>query len=912
LVLLLSSAAWLPLLHPGFLSTRAGGDSPFLLIRLDQLLHNLRAGVFPARWMPDAAYGLGYPFFNYYAALPYYLAAGLVLCGWGSIAALKATQAIGFLASGAAMYALARHTLRRRCSALLAAVAYVYTPFHLVNVYVRGDSLSEFYAYVWYPLLGWAILRLRHRASARNVLLLAGVYGGLVLTHNISALIATPVAFAYALLLLFSDGERGPRCSASLPDRPSTKASRTRFLLAGLAGGLLGLGLSSWFWLPAFLERHLVQLEGMTTGYFHFTGHFRGMDLLQRKWLFDYTIGKARSPFSMGLVQALMTGLGLLAVISGWIRRRRLFTQGAFALAVLLVTTLCITPLSRPLWEHVPLLQLAQFPWRFLSVQAVFTSFLIGALAEGLPRAGQEAMVHHRVTVTHLVLTAVVVLLLIGSALGNLRPEWMAIGEDEVAADRLRLYEYFTGNIGTTVRWEYLPRTVETRPFTSAVFLNQGGKSPPMPIEGEVTAAHLLDVGPIWEVWEIVVVSPQARLAFHTLYFPGWHAVVDGSPHPLSPVEGWGTMGLTLSQGRHRVGLRLGRTPLRRAGELMSLLALIIALVLLARTVHPRDRHWPSKAWWWHRGGPLRPLRLMGLVVPIFVLGVAGLDLWVHRPRTRPTGTVSTQDLTMDFVRQPYLHHNPEGVRFADEARLLYYTLSANEIQAGEPLTVTLAWQATVDMPLTATLRLSSASKPLFDESPFEVKASVPLRAGRSVHRLEIPSSAVSGPYLLAVRLRHADGTSTPVTLQGQELGTTYLRPVWVKASGLEAATEEPLARFGQRIVLLAAEAERGSDERLQVHLAWQPLQPIPANYNLSLRLKDALGRQLSVRDLQPHYGFYPTSLWSPGVAVKDTLSLSVPEDTPSAGRYTLEVILYRVSTLDPIGRAEIDVHLAE
>ena len=41
----------------------------------------------PVRWMPDAAYGLGYPFFNYYAALPYYLAAGLRLLGWGPIRA---------------------------------------------------------------------------------------------------------------------------------------------------------------------------------------------------------------------------------------------------------------------------------------------------------------------------------------------------------------------------------------------------------------------------------------------------------------------------------------------------------------------------------------------------------------------------------------------------------------------------------------------------------------------------------------------------------------------------------------------------------------------------------------------------------------------------------------------------------
>ncbi|HUS17646.1 MAG TPA: hypothetical protein VM536_21835, partial [Chloroflexia bacterium] len=56
----------------GFLLTRGGGDSPFLLQRLYELLAALAGGQFPARWMPTADFGYGYPFFNYYAALPYY------------------------------------------------------------------------------------------------------------------------------------------------------------------------------------------------------------------------------------------------------------------------------------------------------------------------------------------------------------------------------------------------------------------------------------------------------------------------------------------------------------------------------------------------------------------------------------------------------------------------------------------------------------------------------------------------------------------------------------------------------------------------------------------------------------------------------------------------------------------------
>ena len=68
-------AAWPLIGSPGFLNTRGGGDSPFLLQRLQQLETAMRDGHFPVRWMRDANYGFGYPFFNYYAPLSIYVAA---------------------------------------------------------------------------------------------------------------------------------------------------------------------------------------------------------------------------------------------------------------------------------------------------------------------------------------------------------------------------------------------------------------------------------------------------------------------------------------------------------------------------------------------------------------------------------------------------------------------------------------------------------------------------------------------------------------------------------------------------------------------------------------------------------------------------------------------------------------------
>jgi hypothetical protein len=543
-------------------------------------------------------------------------------------------------------------------------------------------------------------------------------------------------------------------------------------------------------------------------------------------------------------------------------------------------------------------------------MQSVFASLLIGTLAEGLRHPDRQIVTPRMAAVCHVALTAAVVSLLIGSALGNLRPEWMSIGRGDVTPDRLRLYEYFTANIGTTVRWEYLPRTVETRPFTSAVFLNQGRKPPPMVIAGEVAEAHPLDIGPTWEVWDILVASPQAQLAFHTHYFPGWRAALNGSPHPLSPVKGWGTIGLTLPEGRHRLSLRLGRTPPRWTGELVSLLALITALALLVLTMRRQHEHSFLRRWWCG-GRAQRSPRLMALAVCILLLGAVGVG--IHRrllPRLTPS--MPSRDLSMDFVRQPFLHHNPDGIRYGDKARLLHHSLSADEIEAGKALTVTLAWDITSNKPLGARVRLLSASKPVFDKSTFEVRSKVSLDADRTVHRLDTPSFAVSGLYLLMVELRDPNQEITPLTSEGKDLGRTYLRPVWVKAAARQVPAQQPLGRFGDRVMLMEARRDRRTADPLYIRLIWQALQPIPANYSLSLRLKDPSGLPISVRDLQPHHGFYPTTLWPPGVAVRDILSLPIPEGTPRGSGYTLEVILYSVATLNPIGQAMVDVQLTE
>lgn len=838
---------------PGLVNTRGGGDSPFLLVRLDQLVAGLRAGAFPVRWMPDAAYGLGYPFFAFYAALPYYLAAILCLLGWSPILAIQVTQALGFVAAAATMALLARRVFRRPAAVTLAVLAYTLAPFHLVNVYVRGDSLSEFYAFAFYPLVFWALLRLQERPTARHLAWVGLGYGGLILTHNLSALMFTPFIALYALYLLLRAGLRHI-------------AWRRALWLVG--GGLLGLALSATLWLGVLGDLKAVWMGSkpiQTTGFFGYEGHFRGTNLIQPGFAFDYEAETESTPFAMGVAQAALTMLGLAALIVRW-RRGDRGRQAAFWVGGLVLSTILITPVSRPLWAHVPILPVVQFPWRFLSVQAFFGALVVGELGESLPRPWW--------------ITAGASALLLIAAVGRLRPEYLAIDARDLTTQRLGLFELFTGNIGTTIRGEYLPVAVEPRPYASAVTLKRWQQQPPMAVQGAITGAELEIADASHQRWEVEIPGDTARLAFYTLYFPGWRATVDGQRAAIEALPSSGLIALDVARGSHLIELELGRTPLRWTADLLSL---GVCAVLLALSFGSRQ-HRQLHSWRW--------------VVVLFggIALVAGILWLAGRATGAPAAAPADDDLSMDFDRMPFLHHNPEGIAFAERATLASYTYPGS-VSNGETLDVQMHW-ARFEPGLLARISLVLPSVPHHELQPTPAplaQSEVPLADPTSIHLVAVPEDVPSGLYYLALQVFDGEREIPAVSARGYALGTTYLRSLWIdnpRPVGQEAGD---VIAFGEQILLRDDAQVDRVDEGWDVKLTWQATQPIPANYAYSLRMLDGSGDVLAQRDLEggPGYGFWPTSAWPVGQWLTDRVRIGAPQSTMPSEAAALRIVLY-------------------
>jgi len=675
-----------------------------------------------------------------------------------------------------------------------------------------------------------------------------------------------------------------------------------------IASLVVGLLLSAWYWLPGLAETGYVQLTTQTTGYFFYGNHFRGADLVQPRLIFNYVITPGDpTPFATGFVQAALALVGVLVVIAGWAHSPFAIRHSRFAILGLALCTWLITPLSRPLWDHLPLLPMVQFPWRFLSVQALFTALLTGAIPSlASPPVGRRGWAIAVVLAGVLAVTGLV----------SLRSEYLPITAEEVTVERLQLYELFTGNVGSTIRYEYLPHWVMPRPYTGPALFDPSAPPRAIPLNGELVDAKETAHEPTRRIWTVEAGAGGAEVAFPLYYWPGWRATVDGAPVEVKPAPDSGYLTLAVPAGRHMVVMWLGRTPLRLGTELTSLATALILVVLGV------IRWWQSaRCKMQDAGGKIQsadrflpPASCLLPLASCFVgLAITLTLLVTFSPRIAITGD---SDLTMDFEQMPYLHHNPGGVDFG-WWQMTGYHYSADRLAPGRTLHITLDWQA-VQGENSATLRLVSPAAVRQGELPAiaEATAHPPLTpppggeapptahwTGSTTLELPVPQDVAPGLYL--IHLEGGDGGAESV----------YLQPVWV-GGGEGAAGQLVSGAFADGALRLhTVEAAQIAPDRLNLRLDWSAARPVAANYGLRLRLTDPAGNEWATPgqqplDTQPGYGFLPTSLWPVGHLIHDRYTLSLPQGTPPGDGYTLTVSLYRAMTWESVGEFASPVSL--
>jgi hypothetical protein len=576
LYLLVAVAAVLAL----FGATASWPDTPdglFHLHRVRSLAEALQAGVLYPRWFPDFAFGYGYPVLNYYAPAFYYAPALLHLLGLDVLAATRLSLALWYGASALTMVALLR-CWTRPTAAIFGALLYLVFPYRLYDLFVRG-ALPEFVVFTWLPLLAFFNYRLitagargEGRGASRTWFLLTALaWAGLILTHNLTALMTLLTAgiliLLLALLSFFSPFSFSPSPNPPL-STPHSPLSRIHPIALPL---LAGLGLSAFQLAPSLLESGWVMLGAAPGG----DGYLRHLAdwgaLATAAWLYPYPDAAASTVPLPGYLVAILA-LALLALL--FRRKAPLRTHLLVAWVMSVLFVLLTTAATAPIWSLLaPVLGKLQFPWRWQTLLALTFAVVAATLLEAVWAVLQRRRMQL------LAVLAGVLLAIYGVvyAVAGLTPTPAPFTAQELTADQMWVFDAGHGQIGATWTAEFLPRWVREERWTI-------GREPAMShdigkMESASFAATPIQQQYLDGVWRMRADAPFS-LRFHRFYFPAWRVTVDGRAAVAYADGALGLLAVDLDAGEHLVQVQFAATPALWFGLFVSG-ASILALALV-------------------------------------------------------------------------------------------------------------------------------------------------------------------------------------------------------------------------------------------------------------------------------------------------------------------------------------------
>src|SRR3989338_1439433 len=354
-VLILSFWAIQPFFISGFFPMHDDAQ----VARVFEMKKVLQNGVFPVRSVPDLGYGYGYPIFNFYAPLSYYVGSAFMFLGFDALIGTKLMMALGVILAGIFMYFLARKFFGE-LGGIVSGLFYLYAPFHAVDIYVRGD-VAEFWAYAFIPLAFLGIYK-------RNILIGAIGFAAIILSHNLTAMMVTP--FLLIVILL--------NCYIALGNKKSFIVNPSSLIL------FLSLALSAFYWVPALLEMKNTNVLSQIGGGADFRDHFVCINQLWNSlWGFGVSVDGCTDGLSIKIGK-----LHILVSIAAFIlmlcfKRIRESKAGAIIFLSFLgffISAFFMLEASKPIWEAIPTMAFFQYPWRFLILASFFSSLLAGSV----------------------------------------------------------------------------------------------------------------------------------------------------------------------------------------------------------------------------------------------------------------------------------------------------------------------------------------------------------------------------------------------------------------------------------------------------------------------------------------------------------------------------------------------------
>lgn len=533
-------------------------DGMLHLLRVYALDREIQQGTIYPRWLMDLAFGYGYPIFNFYPPLAEFLAETIHLSGFDFATAIEGVMLVTILIAISGAYALGQELFSGDGSivaGVLTAAAYVFFPYFMSDIYVRGAT-AEGLAAAILPWTVWSLRRVVRTRERSIILLLAVLLAAMLLAHSLTILICAPAFLIYFLV----------ECKYVATNQ------RVWALARAMVAGGLSIGLGAFYWLPFVMDLSSVRMgRGIYAIQDAFQSNFLSLDrLIQLDFFYHYY----PAPTQLGIVTLSIALLSFLFIIcSRSSERGRLLYFGMLAV----IGALLMVEQTRDPWLMIPFATMIQYPWRVSILIGLGIAVLVGSLPQSVSTVFKNQRRLPRGVVATLSGTV-----LVWSAMFYLDPQPLYLSGDSPTLGQLSRMEAYTGSLGTTTWGEYLPNAVKP------VNLLNFRANVPSAFSEEI---RLLEYSPYRQMMKVSAKDPFT-LTLRTLYNPAWRVQIDGRTMPVFPNTPMSLLATAIPAGDHQIRFDLLEGPAQTIGYWLSGSTLSLLLVLLVLWRHESHAKW--------------------------------------------------------------------------------------------------------------------------------------------------------------------------------------------------------------------------------------------------------------------------------------------------------------------------------
>jgi uncharacterized membrane protein len=529
LLIIIACVPLLGLLQPGLPVTHDGQDH---VARIANFYQSLSEGNPVPRWAANLNWGYGHPILMFLYPLPSYVASLFHVIGFSFVDSTKLVFGISYILSALTMYLWIQSVYGKKAG-LISALLYTFTPYRFIDLYVRG-AIGEHVAFIFPPLIAYFFYKMtkpdpKGRLADRNLIGASLSVAALILSHNAMAIMFLPIIIIYIGYLLAFEVKQ-----------------KSLFILQCFGSLVIGFGMSSFFWIPAYFEGKYTLRDVVTVGV-TMERFVPWQRFLYPSW--NYGAGDQVTQ-GLGFIQWF--GILISIIYMKLTKDKRIRTMLTGVLILLLASLFIMTPWSSFLWNRITLLQKFQFPWRFLSV-TVFCIAVFGGI-------GISSLLTRFKPSIRNTLLFVYCLLLIISTVGMWHTRTYQVKDES----------FYTGIFSGTTD------TGESSPVWSVRFMEH------KPIANIEVVDGVADITNIYRNTTKHVYSVNAHkktlMMENTVYFPGWLITIDGKPVQIQyqNMNYRGLMMFDVPEGKHTVEVMFTNTRLRQVSELISLFTFIM------------------------------------------------------------------------------------------------------------------------------------------------------------------------------------------------------------------------------------------------------------------------------------------------------------------------------------------------